>query len=147
MKGTYAYSFDRENFTGVFETRQEAVSAGLTHARNSSLGLTRIFVGQRVSGDPQANLHAWAVIKSMRERAKSAYGDDANTYLAAVTASQAEDLDRALEATISRWLANYKLSPTFFRIESLSEHPVPVMAQVAFATDDDEVYDLGESNW
>ena len=146
MRGTYAYSLDHEDYQGIYNTRTEAAKAGFEHAFRSGLPINQIFVGQRVLGDPMANLHAWAVIKSMRTRARESYGDAAASYLSNVTAQQAEDLDRAIEATVSRWLQNYKLGPTFFRIEGISEHPMPTVAQVS-STDQDEVYDLGESNY
>jgi hypothetical protein len=142
VKGTYAYSLDRENFTGVYNTRAEAVEAGLERASQLSTPINEIYVGQRATGDPQANLHVWSAIKSMRDRARAAYGDAAHGYLASVTAAQAEDLDRAFEAVILRWLQNYKLGPTFYRIEAISEHPVPAVQQVR-SDDGDEVYDLG----
>lgn len=145
MKGTYAYSFDRESYTGVFNTRDEAVRAGCAAAERLHTQLTEIYVGQRVAGDPQADLHAWEVIKSMRERARTAAGDDSAGYLAHVTADQARDLDGALEATILRWLANYKLGPQFFRIEAVSEHPIPTQVYAGFGRNaaDREVHDLG----
>ena len=142
MKGTYAYSLDHENYQGIFNTRTEAAEAGFAHAGRAGLPINQIYVGQRVLGDAQANLHAWSVIKSTRERARAAYGDQSAGYLSNVTAQQAEDLDRALEATVLRWLQNYKLGPSFYKIESISEHPLPLVAQVR-GGDDDEVYDLG----
>lgn len=146
MKGTYAYSLDHENFQGVFNTRQEAADAAFEHAARMGLPLTEIFVGQRVLGDPMANLHAWSAIKSMRERARAAYGDAAAGYLSHVTAQQAEDLDRALETTILRWEQNYKIGPTFYRIESISEHPIPTSRQVE-SRDEHEVFDLGSDGY
>jgi hypothetical protein len=140
---------DRETFTGVFATREEAVAAGCAAADRLHTQLTEVFVGQRVSGDPQADLHAWEVVKSMRDRARAAAGDDAAGYLAHVTAEQARDLDGALEATILRWLANYKLGPGFYRIEAISEHPIPCVAHAGFGktNGDREVYDLGVSEY
>ena len=81
----------------------------------------------------------------MRERAHVAAGDDSASYLAHVTADQARDLDGALEATILRWLANYKLGPQFHRIEAVSEHPIISQAYEGFGTNgtDREVHDLG----
>lgn len=146
LKGTYAYALDHENFQGVFQTRQQAAEAGFAHAFRTGLPINVVFVGQRVIGDPQANLQAWSIIKSMRERARGAMGDAAANYLSGVTAQQAEDLDRALEATIQRWLTNYKLGPTFFKIEGISEHPMPLIAQV-HSGDTDEVYDLGDAGY
>ena len=145
MKGTYAYSLDRESYTGVFGTRDEAVTAGCAAAERLHSQVTEVYVGQRVAGDPQADLHAWEIVKSMRERARTAAGDDAMGYLAHVTSEQARDLDGALEATILRWLANYKLGPQFQRIEAVSEHPISCVAHAGFGkvNVDREVHDLG----
>lgn len=147
MKGTYAFSLDRENFTGVFNTRDEAFAAGCGAAERLQSQITEIYVGQRVAGDPQANLHAWEVIRSMKGRAREAAGDEARGYMANVTEDQARDLDGALEAVISRWLVNYKLSPTFFRIEAVSEHPIPSVAHASFGSSEREVTEIGESEW
>ena len=71
MKGTYAYSLDHENYHGIYNTRTEAAEAAFAHAGRAGLSINQVFVGQRVLGDPQANLQAWSVIKSMRERARA----------------------------------------------------------------------------
>ena len=148
MKGTFAYSLDRETFTGIFNTRDEAFRAGCYAAERLHAQATEIFVGQRVAGDPQADLHAWELVKSMRERARATAGDDATGYLSHVTAEQARDLDGAIEATLLRWLANYKLGPGFFRIEAVSEHAVPCVAHAGFGkTRDDEVHEIGQSDY
>ena len=92
MKGTFAYSLDRETFTGVFNTREEAFHAGCYAAERLHANITEVYVGQRVAGDPQADLHAWELIKSMRDRARAAATDgEANDYLAHVTEAQAND--------------------------------------------------------
>lgn len=148
MKGTYAYSLDRESFYGVFNSRQEAFEAGCAAVDRLNAAVTEIYVGQRVAGDPQANLHAWEVIKSMRQRARERAGEDAISYLAHVSESQANDLDGAIEAVILRWLGNYKLAPTFFRIEAISEHPVPTVTHASFGKGESEVTEIGQMrNW
>ena len=149
MRGTYAFSLDRESFSGVFNSRQEAFEAGSIAADRLNAQVTEIYVGQRVGGDPQTNLHAWEMIKSMRQRARAAAGDDdASDFLARVSEEQARDLDGALETVLNRWLANYKLAPTFFRIEAVSEHPVPcVTTHASFGQTEREVSEIGESDW
>jgi hypothetical protein len=148
VKGTYAYSLDRETFTGVFNTRDEAFRAGCYAAERLHAQLTEVFVGQRVAGDPQADLHAWEIIKSMRDRARAASADDSAGYLAQESNEQVKDLDGAIEAALQRWLANYKLGPGFFRIESVSEHPIPNHTHAGFGKKhDDEVHDVGESDY
>ena len=103
MKGTYAYSLDRESFNGVFNTRDEAFEAGVRAADRLNAAVTEIYVGQRVAADPQANLHSWEIIKCMRDRARQLHGDDAHDFLAHVTEQQANDLDGAIEAVVTRW--------------------------------------------
>lgn len=148
MKGTYAYSLDRESYTGVFNTRDEAFRAGCAAAERLHSAVTEIYVGQRVAGDPQADLHAYELIKSMRTRARAAAGDDATGYLAHVTVDQATDLDGAIEAVVLRWLANHKLSPAFHRIEAVSEHAINCLSYAGFGQSDaDEVHDIGDEGY
>ena len=148
MKGTYAYSLDRESFTGIFNSRREAYEAGCATAERLHSQVTEIYVGQRVAGDPQADLHAWEVIKSMRTRARAAAGDDSTGYRAHVTADRARDLDGALEAVVLRWLANHKLGPAFQRIEAVSEHPINCLSYAGFGqTKRDEVEDIGDVDY
>ena len=148
MKGTYAYSLDRETFTGIFNTREEAFHAGCYAAERLHANITEVYVGQRVAADPQADLHAWELIKCMRDRARATSGDDSAGYLTNISNEQAKDLDGAIEATILRWLGNYKLGPAFFRIEAVSEHPIPNHTHAGFGKKtDDEVHDLGESDY
>ena len=148
MKGTYAYSLDRESFTGVFNTRDEAFRAGCLAADRLHSSVTEVYVGQRVAGDPQADLHAYELIKSMRTRARAAAGDDSTGYLASVTAEQARDLDGAIEAVILRWLASHKLGPSFQRIEAVSEHPINCLAHAGFGKPQrDDVEDIGTADY
>ena len=148
MKGTFAYSLDRETYTGIFNTRDDAFRAGCDAAERLHSAVTEIYVGQRVAGDPQADLHAWEVIKSMRTRARAAAGDDSTGYLAHVTTDQARDLDGALEAVVLRWLANHKLGPAFQRIEAVSEHPINCVTYAGFGQNKrDEVEDIGDVDY
>jgi hypothetical protein len=148
VKGTYAFSLDRETYNGVYNTRDEAFRAGCAAAERLHSSVTEVYVGQRVAGDPQADLHAWELIKSMRSRARSAAGDDSTGYLKNVTAEQARDLDGAIEAAVLRWLANHKLGPAFHRIEAVSEHPISTMSHAGFGqTKRDEVEDIGDVDY
>src|SRR5687767_3044263 len=148
VKRTYAYSLDRQTYTGIFNARAEAFRAGCDAAERLHSSVTEIYVGQRVAGDPQADLHAYELIKSMRSRARAAAGDDSTGYLAHVTAEQARDLDGAIEASILRWLANHKLGPAFQRIEAVSEHPINCLSYAGFGqTKRDEVEDIGDVDY
>ena len=67
-------------------------------------------------------------------------------YLTKLDKAHVEDLDRALENTVLGWLTRHHLMPTFFRVESVSEHTVPAPTKRGGAGADDEVHDLGVSD-
>jgi hypothetical protein len=145
----FAYSFDRETFFGSFDSRAAAFDAAVRRAGELNNQVDQVYIGLRVPGDPQASGHARELIKTLRTRAAAARGegegDDA--YLANVTSEQMRDLDGAIETTILRWLQNYRLMPTFYRVEAISEHPIPTAASITQSTREREVQDLGESQY
>jgi hypothetical protein len=145
---TFAYSFDRETFVGSFESRAQAFEAAVRRAQEMNNQVDQVYVGLRVPGDAQAAGHARELIKTMRKRAAAAFGDAASDYLFSVTPEQQRDLDGAIETTVLRWLQNYRLTPTFNRIEAISEHPIPTVSAAASSSSrESEVYDLGESDY
>jgi xanthine dehydrogenase YagR molybdenum-binding subunit len=88
------------------------------------------------------------VVLGMLEPGKKAmYQGDEIAAVAAVTEQQANDLDGAIEAVVTRWLNNYKLAPTFYRFEAISEHPIPTVTHATFGQADREVSEIGESEW
>ncbi len=132
MRGSYAFSFDRDSFEGAYDTREQAYRAAVSRAGELNISAdTPLYTGQRMAADLQADAHARQVVNAMRRRAKEKVGEDAAGYLKSVTEDQMVDLDRAVEAVVSRWLANYKLVPTWYRIGAVSEHPMPLVRQVA----------------
>src|SRR4051812_46343967 len=107
----FAYSFDRETFSGSFDSRAAAFDAAVHRAAELNNQVDQVYIGLRVPGDPQACGHAREVIKSMRRRAASAAGENDGAYLANITPEQIRDLDGALETSLLRWLQNYRLMP------------------------------------
>ena len=131
MRGSYAFSFDRDSFEGAFDTREQAYRAAVARAGVLNLAPdAAIYTGQRMAADPQATGHARQLVNAMRRRAHETVGDATNGYLEKVSEDQMIDLDRALEAVVTRWLSNYKLSPTWYHIGAVSEHPMPLVHQV-----------------
>lgn len=118
----YGYSFDRARFTGEFATREQAVEAGLSAARERGRNVEAVFVGKRVPVDPQADHHADDVARSMRQRMQAKAGDA--DYLAGANEHVLADLDASLARTIVAWLDRQKLSPAA-RVTSISEHAIP----------------------
>jgi hypothetical protein len=148
MSAKYSYSFDRETFEGSYNSRSEAFAAALKKATTLEDAPTTVFIGERVSGDPQATGHAEEVINCMIDRARGVWGDAADAYLRNVSPDQLRDLAGALEQVILRWLQLHQLKPNFFRIAAVSEHQLATPAAVnAGPGESNEVHDLGETNY
>ena len=81
----FAFSFDREQFTGRYPTREQALAAGLQAARQSPEAPGTVYVGKIILADPQACGHAEAVVDAMKLRARDKEGEAAYTYLATVS--------------------------------------------------------------
>jgi hypothetical protein len=148
---TYAYSFDRETFTGAFATRDEAYRAAVARASGMEDTPAEIFVGERVPADPQASGHATELIKAMARRARAAAGEGADEYLRRVNDQQEAELDEAVECTILDWLTRHEMMPTFADVRAISEHPMPALTGAPEAglvkSRSDEVSDLGTTEY
>ena len=135
----YAYSFDRESFTGEFATRELAAEAGLRAAQARIDAIAAVYVGKRVAVDPQAEGHADDVAKAMRRRMLAGTGEAG--YLAGANEHVLADLDAQLAATIVGWLRRHELGPAA-KIKAISEHPLPTV-HAHGPTRDDEVQLMG----
>ena len=132
----FAYSFDRHSYTGQFNSRQEAIAAGI--ARSRQLGIDCVYVGMIVQPDPQASGHAEEVIKNMVRRARGAAGESYEGYLTRVTEQQEAELDEAIERSVMEWLKKHELMPQFTKVRGVSEHMIPV-GQVTQGSPSDDV--------
>jgi len=143
MIGKFAYSLNGSEYTGQFATRGAAETAAIDAARRSPAAPATVYVGRMVGPDTMAGGHARAVLANMIARAREQAADDGDGYLANVSKSQTDELDAALENSILGWLAKHELLPTYFRVESISEHTVPLASAKKNSAAEGEVYDLG----
>jgi hypothetical protein len=145
MSRKFAYSYDREDYTGAYETPDEALAAAVENSQSLSNPPTTIFVGTIVEADPQAGDHAKTIINNMSQRAHVDYGDPAARYLKNVTPAQVKELDEAIKVSILGWLAKHKLMPKFVRVEGIREFPVPYPGNSINRSADrmSEVQDIG----
>ena len=149
MNPTFVYSLDRETWTGAFPTRNAAAADAIRAARQHPDSIASVFVGQKVVPSPRAYGHARQIIECMRRRVREDNGDMADDFLREVGERQIMDLDGAVEQAIVAWLERNELVPqSFFHVEAISEHPVPIATfQIRSSVDDHEVTELGESQW
>lgn len=118
----FAYSFDRETFRGEFATREDAALAGQAEAMKFMAVVEAVYVGKRVPTNPQADMHADDVVKTMKRRMQHKTGD--TSYLAGANEHLLADLDAAIEHAIIDWLKRHQLQPAD-KFSSISEHPLP----------------------
>ncbi len=138
MLPQFAYSFDRASFTGQFNSRLQALAAGVSHSRQLGAGIDSVYVGMIVPPDAQASGHAEELIKNMVRRARGAAGESYEGYLTRVTEQQEAELDAAIERSVMGWLKKHDLLPQFTKVRGVSEHAIPV-GQVTQGSPSDEV--------
>jgi hypothetical protein len=135
-----------ENYVGAFAAREEALAAGIEATRESLDPPQTIYVARRVEADPHASGHARTVLREMAWQAHDVVGPSAATYLHKLSDDQVNELDLALEKVILEWLRRNELLPTYFKVEAISEHPVPQLpARALKSADAHEVNQVGET--
>ena len=146
MPARYAYSLNGENYIGSYAAREEALSTALEAAADP-MNLNppqTVFVGRRVEADPHAAGHARTVLREMAWQAHDEVGATASGYLNKLGDGAIRELDGAIEHVLYDWLRKHDLLPTYFRVEGISEHPVPMPASVnGERAETDEVHQPG----
>ncbi len=145
MTRKFAYSYDREDYTGAFGSPELACQAAIQNAEGVTTSPpTTIYVGALVEPDPQATDHADTIINNMSQRAHVDFGEPASRYLKNVTPQQVKELDQALEQTILGWLKSNKLMPTFVRVQGIREYAVSTSSAGRVpSSDSNEVKEIG----
>ena len=83
----------------------------------------------------------------MRDRARSAAGEQADDYLRRVNDQEEAELDEMLEKAILSWLAKHDRMPKFYDVKSISEYPMPAPHLHPSRNGDNEVTEIGESEY
>jgi hypothetical protein len=140
----YAYSLtgDRHDYTGGFATRREARAAGMEALKQLSNPPSTVYVARVSPADPQTTGHARTVLREMTRRGDAS---GVSNYLAGLKVDQVADLDKELSAAILNWLLKHHLEPKAFKVDAVSEYPVPLVPEVQSGPTN-EVHDLGTDN-
>ncbi len=124
MSRKYAYSYDREDFVGSYDTPEQAFADAVAGTEGVSSPPTSIYIGTIVDADPQAHDHARQIVDAMSRRAHVDYGESAFNYLRHVSREQVKELDDGIGETILAWLKRHELMPTFVQVRAIREFPV-----------------------
>ena len=129
MIGKFAFSFDRETFTGTFDTRQQAFDAANKIVASRIDHPPAIFVGQWAEPDAQSDDHAEAIVERMTLRWRSSGAE--GKFLDTVNEHQLAELDYDIDRVVRNWLAKQNLTPRPTRVQAVSEHAVPSIHHVS----------------
>jgi hypothetical protein len=141
----FAYSVNGDRFTGSFASRNEALQAAITHARQMPDPPLAVFVGRLVPVLPATRGHAGHVIEHMRERAAAENRRAVEQSLGRITREQAAELDESLSQVIHQWVRRH-FEAAASDVEAISEHPVPFPPEMPSPASD-EVNEIGESRF
>lgn len=118
MNNKYSYSSTEDNFTGEFDTREEA----LEEAKWEYPEVKHFWTGRNVPVDPLRYVRAdWLIEHIINhddfciEQAEGWPGS---------TAEQDTELTAALQAVFRDWMVRHNLTPTFWLVESVQKHEV-----------------------
>lgn len=145
MTQKFAYSYDREDFTGAFDSPEAAFDQAVRNSEGVASPPTTIYIGTVVEADPQATDHAAGIIEAMNRRAHVDFGESASRYLKHVKPEQVRELDAAIAQTITAWLNRHRLMPTFVRVRGIREYPVMLPHSHQSQREQREVSELGVS--
>ena len=146
MVGKFSYSYDRETFRGLHDTRQDALKQGLTSLTEQQDRPEVIFVGKRDPVDAGTSGLAEMILGAMRRRLRDAAGDGASQSLLRINEHQLAELDDAIDKVLREWLNKHNLTPTQSKVIAISEHPVPQPSMTrANGNGTPEVTELGAS--
>ena len=148
MPARYAYSLNGENYRGTYAARDEALRAALEAANDPmNLNPQTVFVARRVEADPHATGHARTILREMAWQAHDEVGAPAASYLTEVAENDIRELDAAVEKVLLEWLRSHDRLPVHFKVEAISEHPVPPPTSVQMqASGAREIHQVGQDN-
>ena len=140
----YAFSLNGENWSGAFETREQALAMAVQKCSGASDPPGTVFVAEIMGGEVFGDHLGKAVIADMRSQARGI--DD--RHLKKVTDGQLKELDSLIERTVIGWLQKNHLMPQAFKVEAISEHLIPVAHRgLERSVELQEVQDLGLSDY
>ena len=145
MVGKFSYSYDRETFRGIYDTRQDALKNGIAKLPEQQSTPEAIYVGKRVPIDCGTSGLAEMILGTMRRKVRNEVGDAGAQPLLKVNEHQLAELDDAIDRVIRDWMTKHELIPAQSKVIAISEHPVPQPMMTRPSNGTPEVHELGES--
>lgn len=116
MKEQYSYSIDGENYSGFFDSREEAMLEAFASFEDYDI----IFTGRNFT--PSRHVCADSVIEQVAVRTTEEAGDWADGYLCRVSKEATEELEQALQKVWDDWEAKHGFDPDWYNVTDVQEH-------------------------
>jgi hypothetical protein len=131
MSDHYGVSSDEENFQGGYPTREAAIDDA-----PAELDLEHGQAFYTCHSEPidVPTFDVDRVIEDFRARAYDDVGEIADAWLDSVTREQETELEEALHAVWTAWLAKHGYTPRWFTAEDVEEHEAPLATDEEFKT-------------
>lgn len=115
MEG-WTFSFeDEENWIhDVYDTKEKAIEEGLKFAKEENYN--KFHLGEATQFTPWIDTDC--VIDQVQEHTAEEGGEYAEGYLENINLEQYQDLDKALNEALAKWLEKYKLEPNFYTVDN-----------------------------
>lgn len=125
----YSYSFDGENYFGIYDSRDKAIKEGIADAESTGPygeKPTKIYTGEIFEPPITWEDMGENYVESMQENLVQ-YCEWAELFDGQVTNEDIEDLDKRLNAAVEGWIKERDIKPGFFNIEqgTVEEMEIP----------------------
>lgn len=116
--GKHCFSIDGEGYSGAYATREEALTAGKTHAVN--LGIDTFYIGV-ITEAFKPSIDADYVLETVVEDAIDRCGEYVQDYLLDVSPEDVQELQIGLNEFLTNWIDKHNYYPDFYNVESEEE--------------------------
>jgi hypothetical protein len=138
---TYCYSFDEEVFSGDFETREEALDAGIVDKLESDHCLEPgnvfyVWTAECAPPRPASSYlpSAWWAVDHLQSNASDELSDGApdiaGKWLENVDRDLVDSLSQKLAAAVDQWATENNLHPEWHDVRAVKEHHVDVTREM-----------------
>lgn len=124
MSGKWCYSFDEENYTGKFDSREEALKEAKEideDYKGNAEG--RLWVGKVQKVFP-SGVQIDSILEDVAENTavnSNAYPEYGQDYLDYVDAEHVLELENSLNEVLFNWMDKYKYKPDWFEVVDVEE--------------------------
>ena len=119
-----AYSFDNEDYFGVYDTDNEALHDALREIEyirkhHPECTPNMVYIGTCEFFEPSLTGSGWDIIESVIQQADSeGFGEWTDGYLSVIPEGQMKELEEGLEKVFQSWIDKYNHHATFFKVNS-----------------------------